>query len=698
MRTSLFTNVAVFAATAVAQLRLPVAHRPVSSSSLDRRELGAGFKGADMKYSVDVSIGTPPQELSLALSMGGDYSWVPTIDNCDSFGSTACPGGSFNSSASSSYFESEFSTSFSLSYTDGSFMSGPTFQDTLRMGDVKLTNMTIGLGDYGNMKQGDLAIGTSTMGDLTFTELLVEQSITTSRGFSFWLDNSEASSGNILFGAVDTSAFEGTLQRIAASTKSSGYYGLALDLTILNFTHPNGGEPEVIATEYDLPVLLMQPENMITNFPLPIAKKVWALAGATYDSLTSAATIPCSGGKSSASDLVLGLGSTGAVTVKIPFDDLIIPQSLAPWGSRSSNATEGEGTCMFAIQNIPDSSQTPGFEDALGPWSLGGFMLRNTYTAFDLVNEEVAFAPVVLTSAASDSGNIVPFSSYGAQIPHSEDVEPNSNCYSSYSCNGDASRRYGGDRGSSAPVLFIVVIIIIVLVVVGIIVLCVFFLWFKGCCCFKGKREARKKRKAEIAMAKALATAGGPASEKVVYGGTLPPVLPPQQAYAPQMSGAYAPQMSQVYTPQMAQAYTPAGPIPQLPAVHGGIPPPDGSAPAVPASGPPASPPANPLEVPGAGFSLVSSDTRSVEPSVSPVSEVGGTAPPSVADISRVASPSVDTPVIPAAVPSASSSAVPSELPPAPAEAPPPPPEATPSSSNETERPGPSGTTPSKAN
>ena len=90
MKTAVFANAVILAGVAAAQLRLPLVHRPLRESSLGRREVNAQITADLLRYSVNVTVGTPPQELSLDLSLDSQESWVPDGDECDG----GCEGGS----------------------------------------------------------------------------------------------------------------------------------------------------------------------------------------------------------------------------------------------------------------------------------------------------------------------------------------------------------------------------------------------------------------------------------------------------------------------------------------------------------------------------------------------------------------------------------------------------------------------------
>lgn len=370
----------------------------------------------------------------------------------------------------------------------------------------------MGLASNGFNYRGELAIGPSVEYGRSLVEYLIDDSVIQSAAFSFWLGGEDGDAGNLLFGAVDTSAFEAPLQRISTRSDESYYVGFPVDFSILNYTSSPDSDPEVIAPQNDLPLILVQPTDMITNLPSSIAKKIWHLAGAKYDRDYQQATISCSGGSSPDSELIIGLGVNGNATARVSFKDLVIPRDVSPIGSSSDD----DDTCMFAIQSRSSTGDLS--DDEYEPWALGGVVLQNTYVVFDLVNDEVALAPV-----RSGTGEVVPFPSYGAEIPHSEEADPIS--YSD-------GYPYDYDRpgnGTSFPILLIIVILLAVGGFISFITL-MFCCWYRGWCCCKGRRK-----KMEPAV---LPPQGGPLSEKVLYAGALPPALPPRAVLAGEPPGA----------------------------------------------------------------------------------------------------------------------------------------------------------------
>ena len=464
--------------------------------------------------------------------------------------------------------------------------------------------------------RGELAIGPAADTERSITYRLAERAYTSTPAFSFWFDDADAKSGNLLFGAVDTSAFEGPLQLIDARSSESRYHGLPVDFSILNYTSPSGGDPSVIAPQNDLPLILIHPTTMLTNLPATIAQKIWDLAGATYDEPSGIATIPCAGGNGSAwdSELIFGMGIYGKATARVAVADLVIPNDVAP-------LSDGD-TCYFGIQSMGDDGELS--DDAYGPWTIGGFVLRNTYVVFDLYNEQVAFAPVRADASSADGG-VLTFSAYGATVPESEAADGGDDGCASWGC----ERTMPGDPPRSAVLSITALVLMVVALVLVLAISCtsVWFCWYKGYCCWRGRRKPKDPP---------AVPQSGAIAEKVIYAGEMPPGLPPR---------------SQPYTADQL----PLGMAMVTPMVP--YPPPVAQAPAPPHGNPRG--PASPEGQPAAGQPVtaphaVSEDVppgRSVSPPASPTPGPSASRP-----VSPTTNPPPSLPLFPTAGPSASAS------------------------------------------
>lgn len=374
-------------------------------------------------------------------------------------------------------------------YSDGTWLAAAEFNDTMKFGDEEITDVTIGLAHLGDYSRGVLGLQVSETDGYTVLERLVEQNHAKSFAYSFSLDK-DATSGSLLIGAVDTSAFDKPLQRLGSRRGPSSYGEFVTYLWSLRYTGRGVGGLEDLRSQESLALLRIRPTDMISNLPMDIAKTIYTVAGAAYDETSGLATIPCSGAKGTTDELVLGLGHQGNTTVRVSFSDLVIPREVFPPDAAKLNRTED--TCLFAIQS---ASSKDGFDrSSSGWWSLGGVVLRNTYMVFDLVNDELAFAQARFSDKKGSTSDIESFSEYGSQIPQSEAAEL---CYGYVGCpdnfpGPNSSDEPDNHRLSGGTILLIVLGVVGALAISALIVSC---LWRHGSCCFKGMRKTAEARR-----------------------------------------------------------------------------------------------------------------------------------------------------------------------------------------------------------
>lgn len=358
----------------------------------------------------------------------------------------------------------------------------------MKFGEVDITDLTMGLAHLGDYSRGVLSLRVSGKGGYTVLQRLVEQNHAKSFAYSFSLDK-DATSGNLLIGAVDTSAFDRPLQRLESRRGGSSYGGFATYLWSLKYTPRGGGGLEELGSQEALPLIRIRPTDILSNLPIDMAKAIYAVAGAEYDETSGLATIPCSGANSSADELVLGLGHEGNATVRVSFSDLVIPREVFPPDAAKLNRAEDR--CLFAIQST--SRKGVSHHSSSGWWSLGGVLLRNTYMVFDLLNGELAIAQARFSDKGSAS-DIESFSEYGSQIPQSEAAEL---CSGYLGCPDNlpgpgSSDEPDSHRLSGGAILLIVIGVVAALGISALIVWC---LWRRGSCCFKGMRKTAETRR-----------------------------------------------------------------------------------------------------------------------------------------------------------------------------------------------------------
>lgn len=97
-------------------------------------------------YFMDLTIGTPAQQLHMHLDTGSSDLWVNVADSqlCESNGNPCSAGGVYNPNSSSTY--DYLNSAFRIEYVDGTGARGDYVQDTVKFSGVTLRNQQFGIG------------------------------------------------------------------------------------------------------------------------------------------------------------------------------------------------------------------------------------------------------------------------------------------------------------------------------------------------------------------------------------------------------------------------------------------------------------------------------------------------------------------------------------------------------------------------
>ncbi|KAL2170724.1 hypothetical protein VTG60DRAFT_4472 [Thermothelomyces hinnuleus] len=464
------------AAVSAQHVLLPFSqHKDVVLSARASSERGALKSSAGYAYVVDATVGTPPQNLSLLISTTTGDTWVPDAntrecspqwyyrtyyhdsygdddDYSDALSGSLCRWGSFNATLSSTYLppNSRYDD-FSASYTDLNYVSGRNMTDRLAFAGVEFDDYPMGLVSSAYRWIGVLGLGynsssgyytaSSSAGvyDNVMDRMVLSGKIATP-AYSIWLDDAQASSGSLLFGAVDRSRYSGDLVRLSTGYNSYSYsyqYGFSVTLNAINGTSASGAPMPAIRTN-DFPVDVVLGHGEVFSFlPDSLADQIAAMAGATYNKSLGYFTIPCDAGERNNTKFVFEIGGDGGPKLDVETADLVQPSimysDLTWYGSPLES-----GMCFFAIQKYYTDSSSTSSSSYL--YSLGGSILRRTYVVYDLANHEIAVAPVKFRSGGSTpTPEIKAFESYGAYTPGASEFCTSSYCSSNYGGSGSGS-------------------------------------------------------------------------------------------------------------------------------------------------------------------------------------------------------------------------------------------------------------------
>lgn len=220
----------------------------------------------------------------------------------------------------------------------------------------------------------------------------------------------EALSGSLLFGGIDTAKYTGSLANIAMypSADTGVIDRFTVAFTSLSITSPSGSDT-LTPPSYAKAVVLDSGTTW-TYVPDDLAQAIFNEVGAVFYAEEGVTVCSCGIGTV---DGYLSFGFAGAYgpVIKVPISEMVYP------------ATYKNGTEIYANSNTPICFFGIGPASALGdgtPLLFGDTLLRSAYVVYDLVNFRIGLAPTDFNSTGS---NVVAFPSLGAAIPSATTVK-----------------------------------------------------------------------------------------------------------------------------------------------------------------------------------------------------------------------------------------------------------------------------------
>ncbi|OAQ96517.1 hypothetical protein LLEC1_07439 [Akanthomyces lecanii] len=442
MKAAAATVTALLSASATAQyVLMDFEKRP--QSKLQRRASSVQADISNLRqdggYFVDVSVGTPGQKFSLQLDTGSSDAKSDTLTRPGE--SNGCSKGSFTSSKSSTFQAFDEGT-FQIQYVDKSSAKGSYFLDSFQLGGVTIKNLTMGLAEETDVPFGLVGIGykgneasLQTVRD-TYPNLPIAMQTSgniKTVAYSLWLNDLDASKGNLLFGAIDTEKYQGDLARLDL-LPSGGTTGQVVEFNVPLTSvsgYSSSGSDSFSSSSFPITALL-DSGTTLSYLPQDITQQIWNEVGAAYSQGLGVAVVPCTYATSKGY-FSFGFGGSQGPRINVTMDELVLEQAGV---TISTGRHKNTPACTFGIQAQPASS-----DGSVSSYLLGDSFMRSAYVVYDLENNQVAIAPTNFNASAS---NVVPFPSKGATIPSSTPV-PGANTTTS---GGGSSGTPGYDASS----------------------------------------------------------------------------------------------------------------------------------------------------------------------------------------------------------------------------------------------------------
>lgn len=399
----------------LAYLHLPLGRRAHASRSLlsKRQDLPIPItqNTNGQEYIINITIGTPPQDLSVTLDTGSSDLWVPATSSqpCKS---GKCDFGSFDPSKSSTY-DIVNQGGFNISYVGpGDYDAGNWVQESVTVGGSPIINNTIiGVALQGADNHGVMGIGFDTdeaqpnpAQNGTYPSVLdhmQSQGIIDRKAYSLYLNEPNATQGQICFGCVDTTKYTGNLVALPLQLSPPDENGnmpqtpnaFYVTLTSVVFTDSTGVTTRLSPDDYAQSAVLDSgtSETLLSNDVFAaFANGVGAVntGSETY-------TVPCSYSNSNAT-VTYQFGGSDGPSIVVPLSEMIGGQTVNHFSAKS-------GGCDLGVAGPID-----------GQVILGDTFLRSAYVVYDISNYQVAIAQAVGGKASTSSIVQVPV---GTTIP-----------------------------------------------------------------------------------------------------------------------------------------------------------------------------------------------------------------------------------------------------------------------------------------
>lgn len=334
-------------------------------------------------YSVEVELGTPPQKLQLLLDTGSSDMIVVSNSNPYCTSTTDCDTyGSFDSTTSSSFVPK--GKNFKMKYADGTSSTGEWGSDIVSLsngnGDMEEMDLTFGLATDSD-SMGVLGIGLSglevsrgsTSGSFSYNNFpmqLRSVGVIDTILYSMSL-NKDKTTGDILFGAVDTSKYQpGQLFVLPMINrfKSQGYSNpIKIEVTLQGLGKIGDDNSQYTYTTSKLPALI-DSGSTVVYLPNQLATQILNEVGAM--SHGDHYRVSCSLAQDNSMQTKRLVFDFGGFHISIPWSNFVL-----------TNSVDSNGQCTFGILGQTENAVT-----------LGDSFLSSVYVVFDLENYEVSMA------------------------------------------------------------------------------------------------------------------------------------------------------------------------------------------------------------------------------------------------------------------------------------------------------------------
>ncbi|AOA63862.1 Aspartic proteinase 3 [Komagataella phaffii CBS 7435] len=345
-------------------------------------------------YAVDVKVGSDEQEIKeVLIDTGSSDFWILDKSFCNSPTSEeeensngrsnkeSCGVyGSFDSNKSETFQATGqvFDAAYGDTTAESTGSSGVRGIDQLRVGDIHIEELYFGL--VTNTTSLPPVLGIAQLSEEfsnnsypNFPYQMKEEGLIDVVAYSLSLGQSK---GELLFGAMDHSKYNGTL--LKAPILQAGTPGMQVLLTGVALTN---GSSSVFNETDNKGFIYFDSGTTASTLPSEHFDDLFNHHGWAYDGDTLTYSIQCdSEGEKSLLDFTLEYTIAGNIVIKVPFEDIIMKN-------------ENDGECLSTVMVSNQTSFS--YSDDTPFFVAGDEVLLNAYVVYNLETQELAIAPAV---------------------------------------------------------------------------------------------------------------------------------------------------------------------------------------------------------------------------------------------------------------------------------------------------------------
>jgi hypothetical protein len=235
---------------------------------------------------------------------------------------------------------------------------------------------------------------------------LVSQGLISTKAYSLYLDDLQASTGSLLFGGLDSDKYHGNLVQMPIIPQTFGgeslYNAFVVNMVSFGVTPSPGKSTTITPNNFQIPVVL-DSGTTLNYFPTELLNEILGQVGGEIDQESQYAFVDCSVRDSSDTfTFDFGFGSSDNIVIKVPAAELIYDAEIFV-GSSYEPSVNIKNPCALGFMAQDEA-----------PYVLGDNFLRSAYVVYDLKNNLIALGQ---TNFDSTTSSILDFPADATTIP-----------------------------------------------------------------------------------------------------------------------------------------------------------------------------------------------------------------------------------------------------------------------------------------